>query len=75
MNTTAMSNMTENTEVGPGTPIQINIAYAIVVPIIIVIGTVFNLTTILAFWKMPGLRDKPSDLLILNLSVVDLITG
>ncbi|XP_072043155.1 allatostatin-A receptor-like [Amphiura filiformis] len=57
------------------TRVQINVLYATIIPIIIVIGSMLNLTTILAFWKMPSLRDKPSDLLILNLSFADLITS
>ena len=44
-------------------------------PLIIIITTVFNFTTIIAFIKVPSLRDKPSELLILNLCCADLITG
>ena len=54
--------------------IQINIYYAIAVPLIVLITTMFNLTSLLAFTKVPAFRDKPSELLILNLCCSDLIT-
>ncbi len=34
-----------------------------------------NITTIVAFWKVPLLREKPSNLLILNLTCADLGVG
>ncbi|XP_072016312.1 allatostatin-A receptor-like [Amphiura filiformis] len=34
-----------------------------------------NVGTVAAFWKMPSLREKPSELLILNLACSDLLTG
>lgn len=55
--------------------IQINIYYAIAFPLISLVTTVFNLTTIVAFIKVPGLRDKPGEFLILNLCCADLLTG
>ena len=43
---------------------------------LVVIGTLLgNIGTISAFWKMPGLREKPSNLLILCLSCADLGIG
>ncbi len=43
---------------------------------LILIGTLLgNIGTIAAYWKVPGLRDKPSDLLILSLSCADLGIG
>ena len=55
--------------------IEINIFFVVLLPILIIVTTVLNLATIVAFWKLPSLREKPSDLLILNLSCADLITG
>ena len=34
-----------------------------------------NIGTIVAFWKVRGLREKPTHLFILNLSCADLIMG
>lgn len=65
-----------NTTVLPGGPsYQVNIFFVIFFPILIIVTTALNLATIVAFWKLPTLRDKPSELLILNLSCADLITG
>jgi hypothetical protein len=36
---------------------------------------VANLGTIIAFWKVKGLGEKPSDLLILSLAFVDIFQG
>ena len=55
--------------------ININIGYAIFVPVLILVTTAMNIGTIAAFWKIPTLRDKPSELLILNLACSDLLTG
>ena len=55
--------------------IDINIGYAIFVPVLILVTTAMNIGTIAAFWKIPTLRDKPSELLILNLACSDLLTG
>ncbi len=55
--------------------IEVNIFFAIFIPILILVTSALNLATIAAFWKIPSLRMKPGDLLILNLSVVDLVTG
>lgn len=57
------------------TPFEINILYAIFIPLLSFFTIVGNLLILLAFWKVPSLRDKPSELLILNLSCIDLITG
>ena len=48
---------------------------------VIIMGTVTllifvgNTGTLAAFWKVPALREKPSNLLILNLSCADLVCG
>ena len=55
--------------------IEINIFFVVLLPILIIVTSILNLATIVAFWKLPSLREKPSDLLILNLSCADLITG
>ncbi len=52
-----------------------NITFAIVIPILCFSAIAGNLLIIICFWKLPSLREKPSDFLILNLSIVDLITG
>ena len=54
---------------------ELNIFYAIFIPILILLTVVGNIAILVAFWKMPSLREKPSELLILNLSCVDLSTG
>ena len=72
--TTTSTDAIEESDVSQETQIQIDIIYAVIIPIIVVIGSALNLTTIIAFWKMPDLRDTPGELLILNLSVADLIT-
>ena len=56
-------------------PVYVNIFYAIFIPILWFLITIGNLGTIIAFWKLPSLRDKPSELLILSLSCADFITG
>ena len=55
--------------------VDLNIGYAIFVPVLILTTTAMNIGTIAAFWKIPTLRDKPSELLILNLACSDLLTG
>ena len=52
-----------------------NLFFAIFIPILCFLITIGNLGTIIAFWKLPSLRDKPSELLILSLSCADFITG
>ena len=59
----------------PTEVIEINIAYAIFIPLLSLFAIVGNLLIIVAFWRLPSLREKPSELLILNLSCIDLITG
>lgn len=55
--------------------IKINLFYAILVAVVCFLTVIGNSATIYAFWKVPGLREKPSEFLILNLSVADLMTG
>ena len=52
-----------------------HIIYVIIIAIIIALNLTGNTATILSFWKVPALREKPGDLLILNLSIVDLGVG
>ncbi|XP_072021286.1 5-hydroxytryptamine receptor 7-like [Amphiura filiformis] len=54
---------------------EVNIFYAILLPLLILVAVAMNLITIAAFWKMPILREEPSELLILNLACSDLLTG
>ena len=53
----------------------VNIGYAVFMPLLILVIIVMNLGTISAFWKVPSLRGKPSDLFVLNLACADLLTG
>ena len=55
--------------------VQINIFYAIFIPSLSFSTVLGNILIMVAFWKVPGLRDKPSELLILNLSCMDSLTG
>ena len=55
--------------------VDINIGFAIFFPVLILTTTSMNIGTIVALWKLPTLRDKPSELLILNLACSDLLTG
>ena len=55
--------------------IEINVTYAVVIPVACILTIVGNLGTIYAFRKLPELWDKPSDMLILSLSCADLMTG
>ena len=55
--------------------IEIELAYAIAIPFLSFVTTVGNLLILVAFLKIPSLWVKPSEALILNLSVVDLLTG
>lgn len=54
---------------------DVNIFFAIFIPLLSILTVVSNIMIIIAFWKLPNLREKPSELLILNLSCVDLLTG
>ena len=56
-------------------PVFVNVFFAIFIPFLCFLITIGNLGTIIAFWKLPSLRDKPSELLILSLSCADFITG
>ena len=49
--------------------VQVNVFYAIFIPTLIIVSTIMNLATIAAFWKLPSLREKPSELFILNRGV------
>ncbi|XP_072016311.1 D(1A) dopamine receptor-like [Amphiura filiformis] len=64
-----------STENATSDRLEVDIGFAIFLPIFILVTTVMNLGTIIAFWKMPSLREKPSELLILNLACSDIITG
>lgn len=55
--------------------VEIDLAYAIAIPLLSSFTIVGNLLIIAAFLKIPNLWVKPSEALILNLSVVDLLTG
>ena len=57
------------------TAVTVNVFYAIVIPLTSLVATTLNIATIYAFWKLPKLRHKPSEVLILNLSCADLLTG
>ena len=54
---------------------DVNVFFAIFIPILSSLTVIGNVMIIVAFWKLPNLREKPSELLILNLSIVDLLTG
>ena len=55
--------------------LPINLFYAVFLPILSLATITGNLMIIVAFWKVPALHHKPSELLVLNLSFVDLLTG
>ena len=57
-----------------GTP-EFNILYAIVLSSLTILTIILNFGIIIAFWKDLSLREKPSDLLILSLSVADFFQG
>ena len=52
-----------------------NFFFAIFIPTLCFFISIGNLGTIIAFWKLPSMREKPSELLILSLSCGDFITG
>ena len=54
---------------------DVHVFYAVFIPTLCFLITFGNMGTIFAFWKLPSLREKPSELLILSLSCADLITG
>ena len=68
-NITGSLNGTENDS---GT---VSIFFAIFIPILSFVTIFGNTAIIVAFWKVPSLLEKPSELLILNLAFVDLATG
>lgn len=51
------------------------IQYVVIIPLMVISAVLGNLMTIVAFWKVPKLREKPSDLLICALACVDFATG
>ena len=54
---------------------DINLTFAVFLSSIIILIVLSNLATIIAFWKERTLREKPSDLMLLSLSVADLCDG
>ncbi len=57
------------------TSIEYHIFFLVLFAILILASAVLNIGTIVAFWRLPSLREKPSELLILNLACADLFTG
>ena len=55
--------------------VEVNLAYAVAIPIVCILTVIGNLGTINAFRKLPELWDKPSEMLILSLACADLMTG
>lgn len=55
--------------------LNVNIFFAIFLPCLSMAIVVGNVMIIVAFWKVPSLLDKASEYLILNLSIIDLLTG
>ena len=55
--------------------LEINVAYAVVIPTVCILTIIGNLGTLYAFWKLPELLEKPSEMLILSLSCADLLNG
>ena len=53
----------------------VNIFFAIFIPCLSSFTIFGNATIMVAFWKVPILREKPGELLILNLAFVDFSTG
>ncbi len=54
---------------------SVNIFFAIFIPGLSLFTVLGNVAIIVAFWKLPALRSKPGELLILNLALVDFSTG
>ena len=54
---------------------KVDVVFATLIPILSLVAVLLNLATIIAFWQFTRLRNKPSELLILNLSCADLIIG
>ena len=61
--------------VANSTDVKVNVFFATFLPLLSLATIVLNSMTILAFWKLDKLREKPSELLILNLSCADFLTG
>ena len=70
INVTIFENSTDN-----GSVQDVNIFYAIFIPIFCVVTSFANLATIIAFCKVPELWERPSEVLILSLSCADFGTG
>ena len=56
-------------------PPQVDIFFAIFLPILCSITSIANFATIVAFFREPSLRERPSELLILSLACADFGTG
>ena len=67
--------MTNVTDDDTGISYTINYYFAFFIPVLSLLIITGNILIIVAFWKLPSLREKPSEYLILNLSFVDLCTG
>ena len=61
--------------VANSTDVNVNVFFAIFLPVLSLVTIVLNSMTVFAFWKLDKLREKPSELLILNLSCADFLTG
>ncbi len=59
----------------PPLPAEVRYILATIMSIMSIITFLGNIGTILAFWKVRGLREKPSDFFILSLSLADLLMG
>ena len=64
---------TENDIDGP-LPLE-SYLYGLFMSVLILLTVAGNFGTIMAFWKVRSLREKPSDLLILSLSIANLGVG
>ena len=73
-NTTA-DLITNATNDDTGISYTINYYFAVFIPLLSLLIITGNILIMVAFWKLPSIRDKPSEYLILNLSFVDLCTG
>ena len=73
--TEALDNNERSTPITTQSPGEINVFFAIFLPFISVMIIISNAAVIVAFNKVPFLALKPRDLLILNLTVSDFVTG
>ena len=65
----------EFAEVPPYVKPQIHLANTIFLPFVAIMTLIGNAAVMVAFYKVPGLSRKPSNLLILNLSIADFMHG